>query len=276
MITRLTKLQTGCSLLLQVLCFACTANAGDKAAAPQLASIFPTSPKLPANHLKFYLHFSEPMRQGVFMEHCTLLDDHGRPVLEPFRETELWSEDRKRLTLWLHPGRQKTGVNLNTELGPVLRSGARFMLVISGKWPSENGVALGRDVEKPFFATERATKQLDLREWVIAAPQAGTTRPLVVRFPAPLDHALLMRCLRVIDTDHKSVEGTVSTADFEKVWQFTPVRQWASGVHSLEVDSILEDLAGNSLARPFEVDITAAPLKKTSSVLSLPFQVTEH
>ena len=47
--------------------------------------IYPTAETLPANHLKFYLHFSEPMRQGVFLEHCRLLDDEGRPVPEPFR-----------------------------------------------------------------------------------------------------------------------------------------------------------------------------------------------
>lgn len=260
-------------MMLSALCFVFSARADDKPAAPQLTAIFPASTKLPANHLKFYLHFSEPMRRGVFMEHCKLLDVRGKPVLEPFRETELWSEDGKRLTLWLHPGRQKTGVNLNTELGPVLRPGSRFTLVISGGWPSENGAALGRDVEKSFFAIERATKQLDMSEWVTHAPLSGTTKPLTVRFPAPLDHALLLRCLRVIDSNHQPVAGTVSTANFETLWSFTPAQPWAGGDHTLEVDSILEDLAGNSLARPFEVDITAAPPKKTSSVLRLPLQV---
>ena len=66
------------------------------------------------------------MRQGVFLEFCKLRASHGREDDDgPFRETELWSEDGRRLTLWLHPGRQKTGVNLNTEIGPVLDPGTR-------------------------------------------------------------------------------------------------------------------------------------------------------
>src|SRR6186713_2761613 len=83
----------------------------DTPAAPRVDAVYPSAATLPANHLKFYIHFSAPMRQGVFLDHCKLLDDHGRMIMtEPFRETELWSEDGKRLTLWLHPGRQKTGV----------------------------------------------------------------------------------------------------------------------------------------------------------------------
>src|SRR6185436_13722943 len=100
-----------------------TAHGAERAGMPpQITAIFPGSHTLPANHLKFYLHFSEPMRQGVFLEHCKLLDDHDQPVTEPFRETELWNEDGTRLTLWFHPGRQKTGVNLNVDLGPIVQT----------------------------------------------------------------------------------------------------------------------------------------------------------
>src|SRR5689334_1054660 len=99
-----------------LLCGSLWLGAADKvptplAPAPCVEALYPGAATLPANHLKFYVHFSVPMRQGVFMDYCKLLDDHGRMVPEPFRETELWSEDGRRLTLWLHPGRQKTGVN---------------------------------------------------------------------------------------------------------------------------------------------------------------------
>jgi hypothetical protein len=133
----------------------CSAFAGEPSPAspPQLSSIHPSGSALPANHLKFYLHFSEPMQQGVFLQHCSVMDADGKIVPEPFRETELWSEDGLRLTLWFHPGRQKTGVNLNVEVGPVLVPGQRCKLIISGKWKSERGVPLGKDVEKSFFVT---------------------------------------------------------------------------------------------------------------------------
>jgi hypothetical protein len=241
------------------------------APAPRVEAVYPSGATLPANHLKFYIHFSEPMRKGVFLDHCRIVDGQGRAALEPFRETELWSEDGKRLTLWLHPGRQKTGVNLNTEFGPVLLQGARYSLVISGTWPSEDGVPCGQDTEKTFFAAARETRQLDVTDWKLTPPAAGSKKPFEVRFPTPLDHALLMRCLRVIDDGGKAVAGSVSTTESERLWRFTPATAWTGVPHRLAVESILEDLAGNSLARPFEVDLQGTPPKKVPASIVLPF-----
>jgi hypothetical protein len=238
-------------------------------AAPAV-EIFPSGTQLPANHLKFYLHFPERMRQGVFLEYCRLLNESGEPVLEPFRDTELWSEDGLRLTLWLHPGRQKTGVNLNTEFGPVLQPDRKYTLVISGRWPTERGPALGADTFKPFQTGPRVTQQLDAADWKITAPQAGTEQPLIVRFPAPLDHALLVRCLRV-----DGFPGRVETADAEREWRFLPALPWPAKVQHLQADSILEDLGGNSLARPFEVDLQAAPPRHVPAKVEVPFQPVE-
>src|SRR3954466_7112132 len=83
--------------VLAVLLTAFTALAGGA----RLEAIYPSGDAVPANHLKFYLHFSAPMREGVFLNYCRLLDEHGAEIAEPFRETELWSEDHQRLTLWL-------------------------------------------------------------------------------------------------------------------------------------------------------------------------------
>lgn len=238
--------------------------------------IFPSADALPANHLKFYLHFPEPMRQGVFLDYCRLLDEHGQAVLEPFRETELWSEDRLRLTLWLHPGRQKTGVNLNDEFGPVLAPNCRYTLVISGKWPTERGPALGRDAQKSFRTIERATAQLDLAGWKLTTPKAATREPLEIRFPAPLDHALLHRCLRVRDTASAVVRGSIGTADGERVWRFIPAAEWSAGEYRLQIESVLEDLAGNSLARPFERNLEAPTPKPVENEQSVNFRVQER
>src|SRR4051812_21952763 len=177
-------------------------GAADHPPAPRVEAVYPSASTLPANHLKFYLHFSVPMRQGVFLDHCKLLDDRGRVVIaEPFRETELWSEDGRRLTLWLHPGRQKTGVNLNTDFGPVLAPGLRYTLVISGAWPSADGVPCRHDTEKTFFTGPRETRQVDSKLWKLQAPAAGSKQPVEIRFPTPMDHALLMRFLEVASDD---------------------------------------------------------------------------
>ena len=236
--------------------------------------IFPSAEVLPANHLKFYLHFPEPMRQGVFLAHCALLEERGGVVREPFRETELWSDDRRRLTLWLHPGRQKTGVNLNSEFGPVLEPDRRYTLRISGRWPTERGPNLGADVEKTFRTGARVTAQLDTTRWTIVAPPAGTMLPLEIRFPAPLDHALLVRCLRVVDAALASVAGDLRIPPGEQAWLFTPRLPWSAAEYHLLSEAVLEDLAGNSLARPFEVDLTAPSPRRIPPVLDLPFRAT--
>jgi hypothetical protein len=44
----------------------------------------------------------------------------GKDIPDPWRRTELWNEDATRLTLWIHPGRVKEGVNLREEFGAVL------------------------------------------------------------------------------------------------------------------------------------------------------------
>ncbi len=261
------------SFLILLSSFTLCPAAAENHPAPRLLAIHPSAHKLPANHLKFYLHFSQPMRQGVFLDHCRLLDHHNQPVAEPFRETELWNEDGTRLTLWFHPGRQKTGVNLNVDLGPIIQPRHHYTLVISGEWPSATGIPLGGDVMKPFDTTERATARLDIKSWKIIAPAAGTKEPLEVRFPAPLDHALLQRCLRVVSDDGRIVAGAARTAAAEQTWLYVPKEPWYPGAFTLEVESILEDLAGNSLARPFEVDITGPVPRKVPPVLRAAFRI---
>lgn len=247
--------------------------AEDTPVAPVITAIYPTAHTLPANHLKFYIHFSQPMRQGVFLDHCRLLDDCGQPVTEPFRETELWNEDGTRLTLWFHPGRQKTGVNLNVDLGPIVLPRHHYTLIISGKWPSAAGIPLGADATKPFDTADRRTAQLDVASWQIIPPAPGTRAPVEVRFPAPLDHALLQRCLRVVDDAGKIIGGTSQSVAAETAWRFVPKEPWYPGRYAVEVESILEDLAGNSLARPFQVDLTAAPPRKAPAILRLEFRI---
>lgn len=266
--------------------------------APRIEAIYPSGDTVPANHLKFYLHFTQPMREGVFHEHCCLLNASGQPVLEPFRETELWSNDHRRLTLWLHPGRQKTGVNLNVEFGPILEPGQSYTLVISGAFPSADGAPLGQEVRKAFRTTPRVIAQVDPfsdvpaacctqssraslltaekppTRWQVRAPASGTLAPLEVHFPYPLDHALLLRCLRVVDAAGTGIPGTVVTLNQERTWRFTPNSAWQPATYQVLVHNILEDLAGNSLARPFEVDLTAPPLKPVPREVSLPFTTT--
>lgn len=224
------------------------------APAPRLTGIHPTTDVLPANHLKFYLHFSESMEQGNIFRHFKLSDDSGQAVPEPFRETELWSADEKRLTLWLHPGRQKTGVNLNRDLGPVLNPGQTYTLTISGRWKSQAGKPLGANHTKTFRALPPDRTQPDPAQWQLVPPPANTRTPLILQLNEPLDWALLQNQITV-----ENIPGQTQVTRAEREWRFVPDAPWPPGEHRLLIGWELEDLAGNNLERPFEVDLQNAP-----------------
>ena len=52
------------------------------------------------------------------------------------------------------------------------------------------------------------------------------------------------------------LDGEVAVGREEREWSFTPDAPWTAGRHQLQVDRALEDLAGNGVGRPFEVDAT--------------------
>jgi hypothetical protein len=62
--------------------------------------------------------------------------------------------------------------------------------------------------------------------------------------------------------------------DAERRWQFAPGEPWHEGDYRLVIGADLEDVAGNSVARPFEVDV-AGPIsgRVATTTLNLPFRV---
>ena len=66
-------------------------------------------------------------------------------------------------------------------------------------------------------------------------------------------------------------DGTTATTEEERCWRFTPAKAWIGGEHRVLVEAVLEDLAGNSLARPFEVDLRAEPPRNVPPVITLTF-----
>jgi len=227
------------------------------APAPTVEQIYPTADLLPANHLKFYIVFSEPMQPGEIWNYFQLLDvDNDRPVPRPFRHTELWSRDARTLTLWFHPGRVKTGVNLNTELGAILVSGRKYRLSVSGDWPSARGTPLGNDVTRTFTAGAADHTQPDPAGWKLEIPAPGSLAPLVCQLGSTHDWALLHSDLAVENADGVPLAGSITTSKHQSAWHFTPQAPWKAGRFRLAIGSVLEDLAGNNLERPFEVDLT--------------------
>ncbi len=214
--------------------------------------IYPRADILPENLLKFYVYFTAPMSGGHIYEHIRLTDGSGKIVELPFLEIdeELWNSDMTRLTLFLDPGRIKRGVKPLEEVGPALEEGKSYTLWIDRSWLDATGTPMKADFQKVFRVGPVDRDAPDLAKWEIVSPKAGTRDPLKVVFPDPLDHALALRMISV-----GSVGGMAVLEAQEKQWTFRPEEPWKAGRFQLRVQTTIEDLAGNNIGKPFEVDL---------------------
>jgi len=229
----------------------------EAAATTVVDAVYPSRKRLPENQLKFYLHFSAPMSRGEAYANIKLLDAAGKPVEFPFLELdeELWDSKGKRFTLFFDPGRIKRGLKPREEVGPALEEGKSYTLIIERNWSDAAGNPLKESFRKSFTVGPPDDEAVDPKSWKIAPPASGKAGELVVRFPKSMDHALIQRMLWVTDASGKTVPGAVKTADEETSWHFIPEQAWQAGNYHLVADTSLEDLAGNSIGRPFEVDV---------------------
>lgn len=224
------------------------------AEAPEVIAIYPSSAEWPANQLKFYVVFSQPMRIGQALERIRLEDEAGNQVEAPFLDIgqELWDPGRQRLTVWFDPGRIKSLLIPNREKGPPLAPNRAYRLVVGADWQATNGRFLGRDFVKRLTTTAKDTLKPHPAEWLISAPTALTADPLRVEFGYSMDYAMLIDGIALFGPDGQQAKGRVETGTEESEWRFTPEKPWARGKYSLRFSPDLEDLAGNNLHRVFD------------------------
>jgi hypothetical protein len=238
--------------------------------------VYPSSSTLPENLLRFYIHFSAPMSRGEAYDHIRLLDPTGKPVEGPFLELheELWSADGTRFTLLFDPGRIKRGLKPREELGPVLEAGKSYDLVIDREWTDSAGRPLKTGFRKSFRALAADESSPDPKDWSVQSPRPDTRDPVEIRFPRALDRALLDRLLAVQDQAGKIMPGQVTVDGAETIWRLEPVMPWRAGDYRLVIGTDLEDVAGNSIARPFEVDLSGPISRQVlSNTVNLPFRI---
>lgn len=60
----------------------------------------------------------------------------------------------------------------------------------------------------------------------------------------------------------ENVAGDSTLTQSETVWSFTPEHAWRAGKYRLVVQSTIEDLAGNNIGKPFEVDLFSGVQKR--------------
>jgi hypothetical protein len=219
---------------------------------PKLISFAPSQAVIPANTLRLYVQFSEPMARGQLREAITLIQSDGGAVPSPFLnlETELWDPSQIRATLLLDPGRIKQGVGPNTQAGAPLIPGESYALVLSEHMQSATGVMLGTNVTLAFRVGPAERRAVDPAEWQILAPPAGSHAPIAVAFDRIMDSGATQRLLHIQDSLGNRLRGAM-TSDGGG-WSFTPVQAWQAGDYHLIVDPELEDVSGNTIAAPFD------------------------
>jgi hypothetical protein len=201
--------------------------------------------------------FSASMSIGEARDRVRLVEANGRRVEGAFLELqeELWDPTRRRLTLLFDPGRIKRGLRGHEELGAPLRAGHRYRLEIDGGWRDGRGRPLGSGFSHELVVGPDDREAPEPSTWHLDPP-SGATAPLIVRFAEPLDRALLASRMAVEDAAGRRLTGTIAVDDGDRRWQFTPSEAWRPGPHQLRVAPDLEDVAGNSLRRLFDADLT--------------------
>jgi len=245
------------------------------AAAPvHVTAVFPSSDEVPENQLRMYIHFSGPMGRRGGLEHVSLLDDHGKAVVDPFLpvDGDLWNADRTRYTVFFDPGRQKRGILPNREMGFSLAAGRKYTLVVDREWIDGNGNPLRESFTKSFRVAPPDLAPLDPKVWTIAAPREGTRDSISVTFPEPLDHGLLLRAVGV-RRNGAPIVGDVRVDAHETRWTMTPNEPWRAGDYSVIALGILEDLAGNRIGRAFEVVSKDDKGEDDAAVSEVPFSL---
>jgi len=222
----------------------------------KVVEIFPTSDTLPMNQLKFYVHFSSPMKSGDAYKHVHLINEQGFEEDASILEIpqELWNRDRTRLTLLLDPGRIKRDLAPNLQMGAPLKQSEKYTLQIDSLWKDKNGKYLTSVFSKEFFVVSADRSSPDPNNWKIIIPASNARDKLQIHFSEPMDHALLQRMIKIIDKENITILGEISIIDEERKWYFTPDHNWNKGDYFIIVDVNLEDLAGNNLRRVFDVD----------------------
>lgn len=224
-------------------------------------AIYPSTDELPVNQLKLYVHFSSPMSEGWAARavHVRRADNY-EPIDGVFlaMEPELWDRERRRLTLLLDPGRIKRGLVPNAEAGYPLIEGVPVIVTIDTEFRDAAGRPLRSGVEQRYEISPPVRARVNPTDWRFHCPTVGCMDLLTVEFARPLDQALLEHSLWVHDAAGEALAGEGSVGPGERSWRFEPRSPWVKGRHLVIVDPRLEDLAGNSLIRVFDRDLTQA------------------
>jgi hypothetical protein len=242
----------------------------------EVTHIFPTTNYLPDNLLRLYVCFSHSMQRGRAESEISLLGPDGEPAPDVLYRApvELWDRSMQHLTILLDPGRLKRGVGPNRELGPPLKVGDEYTLVVGSGLVELSGEPLRKAFYKRFRVTEPVREHVAVDQWEVVPPVTKSRQPLTLLFPRPLDWALLYQAITVVSEQAQSIEGRTSIDQCERRWSFTPTLPWSAGNYEIRVASSLEDVCGNSVIAAFDRPLrSGSNLASETVTRSIPFQL---
>jgi hypothetical protein len=212
--------------------------------------ISPDAKVLPANTLRFYIHFPRPGETHFDRDQLFLLDEKEQVVREPFLvlSQELWSHDGRRLTVLMEPGRIKRGLGEDPAHDPALVVGQTYSLIIT---------ALGQTARYTFRVGDPVLEAINETSWRLASPTVGRLEPAVVHFDRVMDAAVCEDEIRVLIPSGEVVQTHVSLAPDGTAAQVIPSHPWCRGEHRLVVSERLEDVCGNRLGEALDHDLSA-------------------
>jgi hypothetical protein len=211
--------------------------------------ISPEAKVLPANTLRFYIHFPRPGEAHFDRNQLFLLNEEEQVVRDPFLvlSQELWSPDGRRLTVLMEPGRIKRGLGADPAHEPALSVGRTFSLAVT---------ALGQTARHTFRVSDPVLEAVDETYWHLVSPAVGSLDPLVVHFDRVMDAALCKDEIGVLTASGEVAQTSVSVAPDGTSAQIIPSHPWSTGEHRLVLSERLEDVCGNRLGEALDHDLS--------------------
>ncbi|AOW19740.1 hypothetical protein [Urechidicola croceus] len=231
---------------------------------PELLAIFPTTDTVPENLLKMYFLFSQPMQEvGNTLDFIKITNNTTSKEVTAFLklENELWNKEHTQLTLWLDPGRLKTDLIPNKNMGLPLNNGSKYTITISNLMRNANGIMLSQEYSKSIYVTHRDNNKPTIENWSINNVKPLTLEPLLIHFNETLDAILLRECINIY-LNENLIEGKFELKNNEKSISFLPNIKWKTGNYTIYIATKLEDLAGNNLNHLFDRDLSKGISKK--------------
>ena len=221
--------------------------------------ISPRATLLPANTLRFYLHFPQAAEAHFDRDHLWLLSDQDQIVPDPFLvlSQELWSGDGRRLTVFMEPGRIKRGMGSDPTHDPAFVIGRTYSLVVT---------ALGQTARHTFRVSDPIRQALDETKWRLDLPNEGSLDPIVVHFDRVMDAALCEDEIAVLTSWGAVLPTRVLLAPDGTSVRAFPSQPWRTGTYRLIMSDRLEDTCGNRLGEALDHDPSSAGSPRSGTI----------